>query len=85
MATDFTSAERRALRIGSEPAMPLLEDPGDQPSGARGYQHLGLSKRELFAMAAMQGLLARAGDCSYEGLSRVAVKHADALLEELAK
>lgn len=51
----------------------------------------GLSKREIFAMAAMQGLLAgrwasdERVDCSPETISTLAVEHADALLNELSK
>jgi hypothetical protein len=51
----------------------------------------GLSKREVFAMAAMQGLLAGRWscpdnvDCSPETIAPLAVKHADALIAELSK
>lgn len=46
----------------------------------------GLTKREAFAMAAMQGLLSdsdRGGRC--EAYARDAIKFADALLKELDK
>jgi hypothetical protein len=51
-----------------------------------------LTKREQFAMAAMQGLLANTNGAmteggsmtfSPDGISRIAVKHADALLDKL--
>ena len=46
-----------------------------------------LTKRERFAMAAMQGLLARRPTelCTAENVARWAVGYADALLAELAK
>jgi len=53
--------------------------------------HAGLTKREAFAMAAMQGLLANSESNSwseeqwYEQFSKQAVNHADALLKELEK
>lgn len=49
----------------------------------------GLTKREAFAMAAMQGLLANSEPNSwseeqwYDQFSKQAVNHADALLKEL--
>lgn len=46
----------------------------------------GLTKREYFAVLAMQGLLADpANDGSPESLALYAVKYADALLAELEK
>ena len=50
------------------------------------YAQTGLTKREEFAKAALQGLLTN-GDTAlrYELAARYAVGHADALLEELAK
>ena len=51
----------------------------------------GLTKREAFAMAAMQGILANSEPNSwseeqwYERFSSQAVNHADALLKELSK
>lgn len=50
---------------------------------------LGLTKRELFAALAMQGMLASESEASNYGhigfLAESAVKRADALLAELAK
>lgn len=47
----------------------------------------GLTKRELFAAMAMQGLLARHGSDDYmpDVIARYATDYADALLAELAK
>jgi hypothetical protein len=46
----------------------------------------GMTKRELLAAMAMQGLLTNAGlvDC-YEKIANLAVNHADALIAELSK
>ena len=46
---------------------------------------LGLTKREVFAMAAMQGQLAAGWDETMDGYAKDAVRMADALLAELAK
>lgn len=46
----------------------------------------GLTKREMFAMSAMQGICSNPDDrYTYEQLAGHAVKHADALLAELEK
>ena len=45
----------------------------------------GLTKRERFAMAAMQGLCTTGGYHNYADLAHDAVRNADALLAELAK
>jgi hypothetical protein len=47
----------------------------------------GLTKREQFAMAAMQGLLAKHGDDDYtpSQIASYAVERADALLAELER
>lgn len=66
-----------AKKLGHEPAYPV-------PPGC-GFQH-GLTKREAFALAAMQGSLSHPqqnGDP--ESVAMWAVKYADALLAELAK
>ena len=49
---------------------------------------LGLTKREMFAMAAMQGILSSLtddSDMSPSELARCSVRNADALLAELEK
>jgi hypothetical protein len=69
-----------------ESAFPFIEtsNPGDSVSP-------GLSKREIFAMAAMQGLLSGMWaseerlDCRPETVATIAVNHADKLLAELSK
>ena len=66
------------------PAMPA-DSAGN--SGAPYYkkiQALGLTKREMFAMHAMQGIISRSGeDIKYKETSRMAVFQADALLAAL--
>jgi len=68
---------------GAMPATAFNENDHD------GYYttHYGLTKRELFAAMAMQGLLARYGDDDYQAaaIAKWSVEKADALLEELAK
>ena len=64
------------------PAMPC------QPLGQDGLPSWemahGLTKREMFAMSAMQGLCAHSGDYhTFEDLISDAVNYADALLEAL--
>ncbi|MEN5115883.1 hypothetical protein ABE488_00900 [Luteimonas sp. TWI662] len=57
------------------------------PHDASKCRDTGLTKRELFAAMAMQGLLAKHGDDDYptDSLARYSVAHADCLLAELAK
>jgi len=65
------------------PVNPLTEEQIDICERGRGYE--GLSKREHFAVMAMQGLLA-AGDhfrASKVDIASTAIDYADALLEEL--
>lgn len=49
------------------------------------YTSIGLTKREAFAMAAMQGILASYDKQTYRMVAMDAVGHADALLAELEK
>ena len=78
------------IESGNAPANPTLYM--DQRNGVGGLyaDNEGLTKREAFAMAAMQGLLANSKPklCSEEqwcGIcSLQAVNHADALLKELS-
>lgn len=70
------------MNNGSEPAMPC------QPLGQDGMPShemtYGLTKREMFAMVAMQGLLSNsAGKYAYNEMTERAVNCADALLEKL--
>ena len=48
-------------------------------------KYTGLTKREMFAMHAMQGLIASNSLYRGKALARDAVAYADALLQELAK
>ena len=63
-----------SIENGETPAMP--HDRG-------GYT--GLTKRELFAAMAMQGLMGLPVEMSHVAAARSAVEQADALLAELAK
>lgn len=77
----FTSMPMAALgiKLGNESAFPLalLND---------NFHHFGLTKRELFAMMAMQGMLAGGANLfQREENAALAVLQADALLAELAK
>ena len=83
------------IKNGDLPAMPNVTDA--QTLGSMGmmntvadfYRHgAGLTKREQFAMAAMQGLLVnmgRNGLDSVKQVSDIAVAAADALLAELER
>jgi hypothetical protein len=66
------------VKNGNMPAMPTQVNGGDLFGG--------LTKREQFAMAAMQGLCAHSGDYhTPQDLSSDAVMYADVLLVELEK
>lgn len=72
------------MKNGDLPAMPI------ELNGFGLYEpsaHLGLSKREQFAMAAMQGLLVNAerNGLSFDTAPERAVKCADLLLAELER
>lgn len=77
------------MKNGDMPAMPVTAEP--YPSGAIPTSRQvasGLTKREQFSMAAMQGLLASLtadDDLSPRELARSAVMNADALLAELER
>jgi hypothetical protein len=80
----------KLIKNGDLPANPLSDSDqsfgfleGQYPSRATS----GLTKREMFAMAAMQGLLSKHADYDYAttDLAAFAVSHADALLAELRK
>ena len=75
---------------GNDPANPVLT----QSPSLQNQTSLGLTKREQFAMAAMQGLLANPdftgsfsyhSEMHYKTVSDVAVSHADALIAALNK
>ena len=76
------------MKNGNMPAHPFTQKPEYQ------YQEIGLTKREAFAMAAMQGLLSSKNYptsingvdvCEYQLCASASVKQADALLAELEK
>lgn len=68
---------------------PAFASPGlyDENVGRRAYEQIGLTKREVFAAMAMQGLLANAdevmGHLTERDVAEVAVRNADALLAAL--
>jgi hypothetical protein len=71
---------------GNLPAMPQTHsDNLCQQTGTVKAEHAGLTKREMFAMSAMQGILS----CDNSEFTHVAalsaVAHADALLAELER
>lgn len=67
-------------------AMPFQEVTGMIGGIARGYRnHKGLTKREMFAMHAMQALATNCGYGTWKDLASDAVGIADALLVELEK
>ena len=57
----------------------------DSCNGELYSDNTGLTKREAFAMAAMQGLLSSAVSAKHETFAASAVKMADTLLKELDK
>lgn len=88
-------------RNGDMPAMPCKVSINRDEGGLQEYQFgnndfvvMGLTKREQFAMAAMQGMLAHAtrykpregaSENWHEAISEEVVQLADALLAELGK
>ena len=71
------------MKNGDIPAMPI------EINGFGQYApevYCGLTKREMFAMAAMQGLCAHSGDYhTFADMASDAVNYADALLAELER
>jgi len=76
------------MKNGNMPVTPIFNDQGTiRPfTNDEGFSSMatGLSKREAFAMAAMQGLLAEAFTDDTD-IARKSVKMADRLLKELEK
>ena len=73
------------MKNGDMPAMPIIDAEGRcSLFGNENLSASGLTKREMFAMAAMQGILSNPR-YTYEQLARHAVNYADALLAELEK
>lgn len=76
------------IKNGNLPAMPITYE-AEYPSSI-GYEkrtevEFGLTKREQFAMAAMQGLCATGQYVSFDHVAQDAVKAADELLAELER
>ena len=81
------------MKNGDMPASPCGESyktqqypGGDSIHNKKSALHSGLTKREMFAMAAMQGLCAHSGDYhEFSHLASDAVNYADSVLAELEK
>ena len=79
-----------AQQLGDQPIHPLTPEQEVACLTDCGWGTPGLTKRELFAAMAMQGILGNAywnehGDYTPEGVAKSARDYADALLAELAK
>jgi len=73
------------INNADRPAKPFQEVTGMVGGIPTGYKnHTGLTKREQFAMAAMQGILNN-GIYTFADCATDAVQYADALLAELEK
>jgi len=75
------------MKNSDSPANPTLYQDLTNGSGEMYCDNTGLTKRESFAMAAMQGFCTCAveEDMSDKIIAKFSVKVADALLKELAK
>jgi len=77
------------MKNGNLPAMPVSTSESIcQMTGTLKPEFAGLTKREMFAMAAMQGILSSLPSnavFSYQTTARCSVEQADALLAELEK
>lgn len=94
METDNSSFEREEkmfISSGekvSDAAFPftIVRQYATRPNMSHVTVTKGLSKRELFAAMAMQGMLSNSLEIgSFPGLTRTAIRFADTLLEELEK
>ncbi len=73
------------MKNGDLPAMPVSTSESIcQMTGTLKPEFAGLTKREMFAMAAMQGLFVKE-DVNINNAARFAVEIADALLAELER
>jgi hypothetical protein len=71
---------------GDEPAYPITDTATGLDGGQYEYTEQGLTIRERFAMAAMQGMLAHGAPSRHaDDLAFDAVQYAEALLAELGK
>ncbi|TVK95342.1 hypothetical protein AYJ01_00720 [Shewanella algae] len=78
------------MKNSDMPAMPVIDWDIKDGKAVRFTSSEGLTKREAFAMAALQGLSGahnHDGEWSHDSkiVAEVAVKYADALLEELER
>lgn len=77
------------MKNGDKPAYPLNEETQGRIGETYHIPHYGLTKREMFAMAAMQGLISKSNAPKHlETAGQIvgaAVAMADLLLEELEK
>ena len=75
------------IKNGDMPAMPFEEVRSRfQGLPDKWANHCGLTKREMMAMAAMQGLCAHSGDYhTFADMASDAVNYADTLLSELER
>ena len=76
------------MNNGDKPASPLDSIAESDMCGGYNYEHSGLTKREAFAMAAMQGIMVNSNpqvsdDSSIYLVAAIAVDQADALLAAL--
>ena len=72
------------IKNGNLPAMPINYDSSMLAALTRA-EAMGMTKREMFAMAAMQGLCASVPCAPYSLIVRDAVQLADVLLAELER
>lgn len=74
---------------GDLPASPLMDNINGEPLDTLDFGRdsgcIGLTKREAFAMAAMQGMLSRATQLDPADTARWSVSYACALLNELSE
>lgn len=78
------------IKNGDMPAMPTdvkaLYEAMTDKQDSWGKAALGMTKREMMAMAAMQGLCAHSGDYhTFANMASDAVNYADALIAELER
>jgi hypothetical protein len=78
------------MKNANEPAMPVGEKWRETIGGntrvmSKSSLHAGLTKREMFAMHAMQALATNTGYGAWQDMANDAVNIADALLAELEK
>lgn len=86
LSTAFNQSEGEKMKNGDLPAMPTIyADMGTNGQREIYCDQTGLTKREQFAMAAMQGFCASSDYMSFTAIATDAVAVADALLAELER